>query len=120
MLRRALLSICLATAVGCANTQVSRIFHPGSAEYQQTQAQQFDPYILPDIGPDVANQNRPQNFLRPAPEAERIQNEQTFEERFGQASPPGTYRPPRGTTLRQTIPFVPGPPPQGLPPNVGP
>jgi hypothetical protein len=120
MLRRALSSTLLLIAFGCSDIQVSKIFHPGSADFQQAQAQKFDPYVLPDIGPDVANQTRPQNFLRPAPENERIQNEQTFEERFGQASPPGTYRPPRGTTLRQTVPFVPGPPPQGLPPYVGP
>ncbi len=107
---------------GCAGTEVSRIFHAGPADYQRAQAERFDPYPLPDIGPEVGG-GRPLDFIRPMPENERVQNVQSFEDRFGQAPPPGTYRPIRGSGARQIVPFVPAPlppPPGVVPPGIAP
>ncbi len=106
-----MLSIALAS--GCAGTSVSRIFHPGSAYAQQREAERFDPFPVTDVAPDMAA--RPLAYMRPATLTERSQNETSFEERFGQPAPPGTYKLPRTPLYRQQIPYVPGaaPPPVG-------
>ncbi len=103
--RRALSLIALVAALGCAGIQGPGYIHPGSAEYQRTQAQRFDPYPMTDVGPET--NARPLAFIRPAPENERAQNSESFATRFGQPPPPGLYRPTRTMTTRQTIPFAP-------------
>ena len=90
----ALLAVALAGLVGCADLAPPRILHPGSEEYQQNRAQRFDPYPMTDVAPDVVG-GRPLQYIKPAPENERMQNESTFEERYHQNPPPGIYRPPR-------------------------
>jgi hypothetical protein len=111
MIRRfALWLIAPLALAGCADIAPPRIFHPGSAEYQQNRAQTFDPYPLTDVAPEVVG-GRPLQYIRPAPENERTQNEMTFEERYHQAPPPGTYRAPRLPGNRQPIVYpAPGPP----------
>ena len=114
--RLAICSLALVSASSCAGTSVSRIFHPGSAAYQQREAEKLDPFPATEIGPDTAA--RPLAYIRPAWETERSQNEDTFEERFRQASPPGTYKPPRPPISRQQIIYDPNQPsiPQLAPP----
>ncbi len=116
--RHALLLFVLLAGSGCAGTPFSKIFHPGSAEYQAAQAERFDPYPLPDIAPDV--QWRPARSTEGAEGENRTNCDRgpDVEDRFGQQPPPGTYRVPRDNSMRQTIPFVPGPPPQEAPPFV--
>jgi hypothetical protein len=96
-------------AVGCAGIEPPRLRHPGTAQSQQRRAEQFDPYPLPDLGPET--EARPRGFLLPAPQNERVQNAETFTDRYGQPPPPGLYRPQRPLP-RQAVPFDPGPLPQ--------
>lgn len=58
---------------GCRNNREfgsPQLFGPGSADYQQHRAQQFDPYPDTDIGPSVEG-GRPDGYSAPAPEAVR-------------------------------------------------
>jgi hypothetical protein len=57
-------------AVGCRGTAQPQLFGPGSAQQQQHQAQQFDPYPETDVGPSVEG-GRPEGYTTPAPEATR-------------------------------------------------
>jgi hypothetical protein len=97
-----LLVLAPALVAGCADIAPPRIFHPGSEEYQQSRAQRFDPYPLPDVAPEIVG-GRPLQYIKPAPENERAQNEMTFEERYHQQPPPGLYRPTRTPGNRQPI-----------------
>jgi hypothetical protein len=82
------------------------LLHPGSAEYQQTRAERFDPYPEPDVAPDGGGM-RPLQYDQPAPQTERMQNEATFVDRFHHSAPPGTYRMPRTVGNRQPIVYPP-------------
>jgi hypothetical protein len=90
--------------------------HPGTEEYQQTRAERFDPYPLPDVAPNIVG-GRPLQYIQPAAWAERVQDEMTFTERFHQAPPPGLYKPPRATGNRQGIIY---PAPAAEPLGIGP
>jgi hypothetical protein len=107
--RRRLLGLCLVALCGCASVAPPRLLHPGTAQTQQQRAEQFDPYPLPELGPPT--EARPRGFLLPQPENERVQNAETFMDRYRQPPPPGVYRPPRPLP-RQAVPFVPAPFPQ--------
>ena len=89
-----------------------RLLHPGTAQSQQQRAEQFDPYPLPELGPPT--EARPRGFLLPQPDAERMQNAETYQERYGSSPPPGIYRPPRSVS-RSAISFAPAPMPQTAP-----
>ena len=65
--------------------------HPGFAQVQRKQAQRFDPYPEPDMGPDMAGA-RPGDFDKPRPEVQRAQNPRSFNDRYGQP-PPMLYGP---------------------------
>lgn len=104
--RYALLSLALVGATGCAGLQGPGYIHPGTAQYQQNQAQRFDPFPATDVGPDMAA--RPLAFIRPAPENERVQNVDSYMKRYHQPPPVEQYRPPRTTVA---------PPPPGVFPN---
>jgi hypothetical protein len=105
---------------GCADVAVPRILHPGSEEYQQVRAEQFDPYPLPDVGPEIVG-GRPLQYIKPAPWAERVQSDLTYVERFHQPAPPGLYKPSRATGSRQGIVYpVPGAQPLNVQPLVVP
>lgn len=103
-----LCSIALALA-GCASVAPPRLLHPGTAQMQQKRAEQYDPYPLPELGPPT--EARPRGFLLPQPDTERIQNAESFYERFRQSPPPGVYRPPRSIP-NGAIPIMPLPQPQ--------
>jgi hypothetical protein len=82
MLRKlAVLSIVVLTTAGCRTTGRPQFFGPGSAPYQQHQAQQFDPYPEPGVGPSVDG-GRPDGYLRPAPEPLRGHPNQWTAPRF--------------------------------------
>ena len=117
MIRRpALLATALLALAGCADIAPPRIFHPGSEEYQQSRAERFDPYPLTDVAPEIVG-GRPLQYIKPAPENERVQNELTFEERYHQPPRPGLYRPQRTPGNRQSVVYpVPGAQPLDVPP----
>jgi hypothetical protein len=110
MWRRLPLGVCLFALAGCASVAPPRLLHPGTAQSQQQRAEQFDPYPLPELGPPT--EARPRGFLLPQPDNERIQNAETFYERYREPPPPGVYRPPRPLP-RQSVPFIPAPMVQG-------
>jgi len=93
-------------SVGCPTMQGPGYIHPGSAQYQQSQAQRFDPYPATDVGPDMAA--RPLAYIRPAPENERVQNVDSYIKRYRQPPPLDLYRPPRAAITPPIIPFTPG------------
>ena len=106
MIRRvAWLLLALAPLSGCSSTIARpRLLHPGTAQSQQRRAEEFDPYPLPELGPPT--EARPRGFLLPASDAERMQNAETFVDRYHQPPPPGLYRPSRAQSPL-TVPFVP-------------
>jgi hypothetical protein len=53
---------------GCVSSP--RLFHPGSAAYQQQKAVRFDPYVDNDIGPAVVGA-RPRDYDKPPAEPVR-------------------------------------------------
>ena len=93
MISRLALSTFAAMLAGCATVAPPRLLHPGTAQTQQRRAEEFDPYPLPELGPPT--EARPRGFLLPAPDTERVQNADTYVDRFRQPPPPGLYRPPR-------------------------
>jgi len=101
--------LALMLLAGCASLARPRLLHPGTAQTQQRRAEEFDPFPLPELGPPT--EARPRGFLLPAPDTERVQNADTFQDRYRQAPPPGLYRPPRPLP-RQGVPFLPAPSPQ--------
>src|SRR5262245_10088199 len=107
--RSGTLCVLLLAACGCASIAPPPILHPGTAQSQRWRAEQFDPYPLPDLGPET--EARPRGFLLPAPPNERVQNADTYLERYRQPPPPGIYRPPRAIPA-QPIPFIAPPSPQ--------
>lgn len=90
--------------VGCATIEPPPILHPGTAQMQRDRAENFDPYPLPELGPPT--EARPRGFLLPQPDTERVQNAESYFERFRQSPPPGIYRPPRGTPA-SAVPMTP-------------
>lgn len=68
------LSAGAASLVGCAQNPffgTPRFLEPaGSAEYQQTRAQRFDPYPDTNVGPKMEG-GRPEGFDAPPPEPAR-------------------------------------------------
>lgn len=59
-------------AAGCKSLAPPNWFHPGPAAYQQSQAQQYDPY--PDVaaGPEIVG-GRPMEYDRPPAEVVQVQ-----------------------------------------------
>jgi hypothetical protein len=55
---------------GCAGVKGPNWFHPGTAAYQQKQAERFDPYPDKQIAPEVVG-GRPREYTNPLPETER-------------------------------------------------
>jgi hypothetical protein len=100
----------LLVAAGCSSVEPPRLLHPGTAATQRTRAEQFDPYPLPELGPPT--EARPRGFLLPQPDAERMQNAESYYDRFRQSPPPGIYRAPRSVPT-SAIPIMTMPQPQG-------
>jgi hypothetical protein len=99
----------LATFSAGCNVAPPRLLHPGTAQHQRERAEQFDPYPLPELGPPT--EARPRGFLLPQPDNERVQNLETFQDRYHQSPPPGIYRPPRSVP-RNAVPIMTSPLPQ--------
>ena len=59
-------------AAGCRGMAPPNWFHPGPAEYQQSQAQQFDPYPENEPGPQIVGA-RPLEYDKPPAEDLRVQ-----------------------------------------------
>jgi len=51
--------------------------HPGPAYFQRNNAQQFDPYPLNDIGPEIVG-GRPREFQKPFGEVTRARQQSTI------------------------------------------
>lgn len=68
-------------STGCRSTGKPQFFGPGSSPYQQHQAQQFDPYPEPNVGPAVDG-GRPEGYANPAPEPMRGHPNQWTAPRF--------------------------------------
>jgi hypothetical protein len=107
--RLGLLTLAVMLLAGCARVARPRLLHPGSARTQQRRAEEFDPYPLPELGPPT--EARPRGFLLPASDTERVQNAETFTDRYRQPPPPGLYRPAR-PLQPQSVPFIPAPLPE--------
>jgi hypothetical protein len=63
----------IAPGIGCSpSVRMPRLFGgaPGPAAYQQHNAENYDPYPTPDLGPEVEGA-RPMAFTTPRPEVER-------------------------------------------------
>jgi hypothetical protein len=71
LLRSLALAVALAPLGGCSPTiKKPRLLHPGPAPVQRYNATQFDPYPLPDMGPEIVG-GRPIDYMVPVPEVER-------------------------------------------------
>jgi hypothetical protein len=60
----------LAGVAGCRGVDPPNFWRPGSAEYQQRQAERFDPYPENETGPPVVG-SRPQGYEKPPAEVQR-------------------------------------------------
>lgn len=91
---RKIMKVCmlafLSAASGCAGIDGPDWCHPGWIDQQRNRAQRFDPYPLPDLGPEVVG-GRPREFQVPAPETQRVQNQRSYTRRFGQLAPRARY-----------------------------
>ena len=65
-----LLGVLWMAGSGCSSLALPRLMAPGSSEYQQRQAHQFDPYPDDSIGPRNDGP-RPRDFIKPPPEPVR-------------------------------------------------
>ena len=64
----------LAGLLGCSSTiRYPKLRGPGPAKYQRANAEAFDPYPLPDVGPPIDG-GRPREFAVPRNEVERAQD----------------------------------------------
>ncbi|WP_428305322.1 hypothetical protein [Lacipirellula sp.] len=71
---RILLIVAAASAIGCSSTiHRPQLRSPGPAKYQRANAEAFDPYPLPDLGPEIDG-GRPREFGIPRNEVERAQD----------------------------------------------
>ena len=86
---------------GCAEPHTS-ILHPGTMQAQQAQAQRFDPYPDPTIGPPVAG-GRPREYEVPMAESTRLSNSPW--------NPANTARAPGAYPPTVAYPLIASPPP---------
>ena len=103
---RRIAAICLvaATASGCADLMPNWWVPPGTADYQARKAQFYDPYPLPDYGPDVVG-GRPREAIRPRSENAQVQTDRSFYDRF-RAPSNGRFQP-AGPPPAATLPAAP-------------
>ena len=71
-LRLVVLGTILLAIVGCQSGAPPGTPRPGRVEYQQKEAQKFDPYPENDIGPTVLG-SRPLDYKEPRSEVRRAQ-----------------------------------------------
>ena len=71
LVRSLALAAAFAPLVACSPTiRKPQLAHPGPAPVQRYNATQFDPYPLPDMGPEIVG-GRPIDYLVPVPEVKR-------------------------------------------------
>lgn len=101
-------------AVGCSSAiRYPKLRGPGPAGYQRANAEAFDPYPLPDLGPPIDG-GRPREFGIPRNEVERAQDYSIVQAaRRGQ-------RPGPPATAIAAPPMVASPPPAFTAPNAAP
>ncbi|OHB66664.1 MAG: hypothetical protein A2V70_13450, partial [Planctomycetes bacterium RBG_13_63_9] len=68
-----LAALLLTGPIGCQGLAPPRFFQPATAQYQQAQAERFDPYPENETGPPVVGA-RPQGFENPLPEVLRTKD----------------------------------------------
>ena len=73
--RRWIVTLLLASPLGCQRIAPPYFLHPGTEGYQQARAQRFDPYAEAQIGADTLSIDgaRPRDYARPASEVKRVQ-----------------------------------------------
>ncbi len=73
----ALWVICVLLPLGACSPTVRRpqLLHPGPAWYQRANAEQYDPYPLNDVGPEIVG-GRPIDFQKPPDEVTRARQQQ--------------------------------------------
>ncbi|MBA4107656.1 MAG: hypothetical protein C0485_18130 [Pirellula sp.] len=101
-------------AAGCSSAiRYPKLRGPGPAGYQRANAEAFDPYPLPDLGPPIDG-GRPREFGIPRNEVERAQDYSIVQAaRRGQ-------RPGPPTTAIAAPPMVASPPPAFTAPSSAP
>ncbi len=101
-------------AAGCSSTiRYPKLRGPGPAAYQRGNAEAFDPYPLPDLGPPIVG-GRPREFSLPRNVVERAQDYSIVQaaRRGLPAGPPLTGAPISAAPLPSAAPpFVPTTPP---------
>ncbi len=119
MPHRTLVTIGLAASLlslpACSPTiRKPRLGSPGTAPIQRYNATQFDPYPLPDMGPEIVG-GRPPDFAVPVPEVERARQFRRGEHTIATQGPPvGVFVP----TFPQAPPALPpASPPVTMPPS---
>lgn len=106
----------LLTAIGCSPyVRWPNLYHPGTAQQQQADALQYDPYPLDDVGPDIVG-GRPPSYQRPVPEVERARD---FWARLPGAGRAPAFTP-APTIQAAPAPCVPAPPTQPAPQGYAP
>jgi hypothetical protein len=111
MLGFALGVIALTTLPACSPTiRKPTLLHPGPASVQRYNAVQFDPYPLPDMGPEIVG-GRPIDYITPVPQEDRARQYRNGERTIELATPGTIVRTPVAAPV-----FVPtGPPPTTVP-----
>jgi hypothetical protein len=64
---------CAALSACSPTIRKPQLLHPGPAPYQRANAEVYDPYPIPDLGPDIVG-GRPRDFQKPRNEVERAQD----------------------------------------------
>lgn len=86
---RSLFLIAALAATGCSSAiRYPKLRGPGPAGYQRANAEAFDPYPLPDLGPPIDG-GRPREFGIPRNEVERAQD-YSIVQAARRGLPPGT------------------------------
>ena len=71
VLRSGLLVVLLLSLSACSSAvRKPRLLHPGPTGYQRYNAEQFDPYPINDLGPEIVG-GRPREFQKPRDEIAR-------------------------------------------------
>jgi hypothetical protein len=110
LVRLSLLVIACASLTACSSTiRWPRLNNPGTANNQRANAEQIDPFPLPDMGPEIVG-GRPREFDKPRDEVRRSRQ---FLESVG--ARPAAMVPGAAYPVGPPVPI--GPPvPMGTPP----
>jgi len=73
----AVLALLLPLSACSSAVRKPTLLHPGPAYFQRNNAQQFDPYPLNDLGPEIVG-GRPREFQKPPSEVDRARQGQTI------------------------------------------